>query len=361
MRQNCYCLSLLNESIDAPVKSKAIVISIPAIHLTELSSWAGYKLVLPPHPIQKTLFVLFPKNIKDTGSHIFVKSTICIHSRLPPQRFQWLRTSTESSAGISISADPVTIPRSNQSLIPSLLQSPIIRIQSGTPGYELHIHKKLLCHNIPVFRSLLQYEVEVLPMRAWSKDCLNLLWQWLYQDRLTYTIVDGLPHSVPILDLYFLGLELGAVRLRNLAIDHLRRICNKLCVIPEAVNIEDIYRKTERTSPIRLLMARMVAHFLISCDPEKDTETCKEYLGLAEKNGQFRVDFATAMKYVIITQIADPAEGDDAIYHERDVDGSEEHPRDMSGATVQQAQEGRVERASSIERSTPPPAYSRYP
>ncbi len=164
-----------------------------------------------------------------------------------------------------------------------------------------------------------------------------------------------------MLDLYFLGLELGAVPLRNLAIDHLRHISNMTCAIPEAANIEDIYRKTERDSPIRLLMARMVAHFLISCDPEEDDGTCKEYLGLAERNDRFRVDLTKAMKYVILTQVADPAEGDDKIYHEREGDGSDGLPRESSPAVVEEPEDALFEQESSMSPPTPPPAYSRYP
>jgi len=138
-----------------------------------------------------------------------------------------------------------------------------------------------------------------------------------------------------MLDLYFLGLEPRVMTLRDPALDHFRRIWNEHCVIPEAGNIEDIYGKTARTSPLRLLVGRMVAHYLFTCNPQGDTEICRQYLCLAEKDDAFRIDLNTAIQYISENRLADPTAGDTEIYHESDIVGGIWSRQGANGGTVQ--------------------------
>ncbi|MCJ1361907.1 hypothetical protein MMC16_001008 [Acarospora aff. strigata] len=237
----------------------------------------------------------------------------------------------------------------------SLLQGPTVRIHTGSPGCELVIHRNLLCHHIPWLNVVLGDDIVDFTLGPWSAGCMALFAQWLYQGDITYDIPDQGPVSVPILDLFFLATELHAPTLANLALDHFRRVCNERVTVPQAVNIENIYARTDENSPMRLLVARMVAHYMLTCDPQDTTEDCRMYMGLVARHEQFRVDYLIATQYLSIENgLQDPTKEETKDIYQEAVAPSRE---DSAWARAMR-QNGSRARASASVPSTPPPIYS---
>ncbi len=236
----------------------------------------------------------------------------------------------------------------------------MIEMQSAE-NPPLPIHKNLLCYHVKHYKHEFE-RCDEFSMGGVTPKCLEHFVNWLYQGKLFYDPDPDTPFDASIIDLYLLGRSLRAPELRNVAIDAFRRACHKLNIIPAPHDIANVYLQTEAGSPMRLLCSRMVAHGILTCDPELDSESCKGYMGLAERCEDFRIDLMKAVKHEFLNGPVDPAEGSGEEYHESDSPNYAEIEDDTDSESDEPASQSAPDyQPRSRSSPSPPPPYSRYP
>lgn len=228
----------------------------------------------------------------------------------------------------------------------------MVRLQKSNPSHEWLIHKNLLCHHTTYFKDVLIDGCDTISMIAWSDSSVEFFVQWLYQGDITYDLSLHFENSRPIVDLYYMAQDLKIHALANLAIDHFRQICNRYRVVPDVANLQHVYSKLRGRTPLRVLVARMVAHYVLTSDPSRQSETSRKFWLFAATHAEFGIDFTAALQREVANGLLDPAAGDGEMYHElENADGG-------SWCPAIDGDDRPYVRASSAS-SSPPPPYSR--
>jgi hypothetical protein len=210
-----------------------------------------------------------------------------------------------------------------------LLSGPLIDIYVGPSKRHWAIHHNLLCHHSE------QLAAELLPsnetkMKTPDKlDLLDddpagfeLLVKWLYQGKLDdvsdMADANGMyDYAVRCYKLYLLCERFDMPQLKNIAMDQYRKGLSEAELVPDADEINEIYRKSSPGSPFRRLMTRIAARQIMDPASEKDAES---YRSCFDGSPDFAIDLVNAMRTGTGGMLFDdPTEArDDCTYHDHD-------------------------------------------
>lgn len=124
-------------------------------------------------------------------------------------------------------------------------------------------------------------------------------------------------HAVKCYKLYMLCDRFDMAQLKNVAMDQYRKGLKEAELVPDAEEIDEIYRKSPVGSPFRRLMTKIAARQIMDPDCEKDVDTYRECF---EGNSDFAVELIKAIKQGTGGMLFDdPTAGDECEYHDHEI------------------------------------------
>lgn len=175
----------------------------------------------------------------------------------------------------------------------------------GPQRKQWTLHKNLLCYYSSYFETEFesyegsqQNERSTLELPDDDSRGFELLVKYLYQGRLdgnaaTGTDEERYEHAVSCQKLYTLSTRLHLSYLSNLAIDVYRANLNAAQLVPDADEINEIYRSSLPDSKMRKLMVRIAARQIMDPGVEKDADA---YRDCFEDNPDFAVEMVNAIR-----------------------------------------------------------------
>ncbi|KAF1954463.1 hypothetical protein CC80DRAFT_127014 [Byssothecium circinans] len=207
-----------------------------------------------------------------------------------------------------------------------LLSGPMLDVYVGETKRHWSLHRNLLLHHSERLENELHdnggKKLNKLELHEYDPAGFELLVKWLYQGRLDD--VSNMPdanqkydYAVSCHKLYLLCDRFDMPQLKNVAMDQYRKGLNEAELVPDAEEIDEIYRQSPDGSPFRRLMARIAARQIMDPDNDRDVETYRQCF---ENNPDFAVDLVKAIKHGTGGILfADPTEqGDGCEYHDHE-------------------------------------------
>jgi hypothetical protein len=209
-----------------------------------------------------------------------------------------------------------------------LLSGEMIDIYVGEARRHWSLHRNLLAHHSESLEIELQGDgkgskgKESLDLTDFDPSGFELLVKWLYQGKLddVSDMADATQkyeYAVSCHVLYLLCERLDMPQLKNVAMDQYRKGLNEAELVPDAEEIDDIYRKSPADSPFRKLMTRIAARQIMDPGSERDVDTYRQCF---EKNPDFAVDLVKAIRHGTGGMLfEDPTEsGNPCAYHDHE-------------------------------------------
>ncbi|KAF2472810.1 uncharacterized protein BDR25DRAFT_312707 [Lindgomyces ingoldianus] len=206
-----------------------------------------------------------------------------------------------------------------------LLSGPLVDIYVGKSRRHWALHLNLLCHHSEYLESELQSDGEKkqdkLELMDYDPAGFELLVKWMYQGKLddVSDMVDPnqkYEYAVRCHKLYLLCDRFDMPQLKNVAMDQYRKGLNEAQLVPDAEEIDDIYRKSPVGSPFRRLMTKIAARQIMDPESERDVETYRECF---VDNSDFAVDLVNAVKLGTGGMLfEDPTYGNGCEYHDHE-------------------------------------------
>lgn len=215
-----------------------------------------------------------------------------------------------------------------------LLSGPTVDIYVGKERKHWSLHRNLLCHHSSYFET--EFEGHEVPRNGRTEGGENrldlsdddpagfeLLVKWLYQGQLEdSSLLDDeqkYDYAVACHKLYILCDKFDMIHLKNLAMDQYRANLNAAQLVPDADEINEIYRASPAGSPFRGLMTQIAARQIMDPDVDKDAESYRQCF---MDNADFAVEMVNAIRSMSGGMLFDdPTEGDECDYHDHS-DGS---------------------------------------
>lgn len=214
-----------------------------------------------------------------------------------------------------------------------LLAGPTVDIYVGPERKHWTLHRNLLCHHSSYFET--EFEGHEVP-KGMKQDGnklelpnddpigFELLVKWLYQghleDCLGETDEQKYEHAVACYKLHLLCDKLDMIMLKNLAMDLYRQALHEAQLVPDAGEIDEIYRCTPPGSPFRRLVTKIAARQIMDNGTQKDAET---YRKCFENDPRFAVEMINAIRSTSSGMLfADPTRAIDACQYHDHSDGS---------------------------------------
>jgi hypothetical protein len=167
-----------------------------------------------------------------------------------------------------------------------LLSGPMLDVYVGRARRHWALHRNLLCHHSERLEAELQGDGLELPDH--DPAGFELLVKWLYQGQLAD--VTDMPDATQKYDyavschkLYLLCDRFDMPQLKNVAMDQYRRGLNQAELVPDADEIDEIYRQSPVGSPFRRLMTNIAARQIMD-------RQC------FESNSDFAIDMVKAIR-----------------------------------------------------------------
>lgn len=214
-----------------------------------------------------------------------------------------------------------------------LLSGPTVDILVGPERKHWSLHRNLLCHHSSYFET--EFHDRDGPKKDGTRDNtlelpdddplgFELLVKWLYQGQLEdasrLSEEAKYDYAVACHKLYLLCDKFDMTRLKNISMDQYRQCLNECQLVPDAEEINDIYRVSPVGSPFRSLMIRIAARQIMDPEIDRDAEA---YRKCFENNPDFAVEMVNAIRYMSGGILFDdPTYGDLCSYHDHnDVSG----------------------------------------
>lgn len=206
-----------------------------------------------------------------------------------------------------------------------LLSGPMLDIYVGESRRHWSLHRNLLCHHSELLESELHRDgkkQDTLELPDHDPAGFELLVKWLYQGKLddVSDMADAnqkYDYAVSCHKLYLLCDRFDMPQLKNVAMDQYRKGLNEAELVPDAEEINEIYRKSPAASPFRMLMTRIAARQIMDPNSERDVETYRQCF---ENNSDFAVDLVKAIKHgtggLLFDDPTDP--GNECEYHDHE-------------------------------------------
>ncbi|KAK5130509.1 hypothetical protein LTR08_001989 [Meristemomyces frigidus] len=210
-----------------------------------------------------------------------------------------------------------------------LLAGPTVDIYVGPERRHWALHRNLLCHHSSYFET--EFQGHEVPRGGGTKSGENqlelpcddprgfeLLVKWLYQGQLEVleqgTDEAKYDYAVACHKLYLLCDKFDMIRLKNLAMDQYRRGLNEAQLVPDADEINEIYRDSPSGSPFRRLMVKIAARQIMDPEGERDAES---YRKCFDNNAVFAVEMVNAIRSMSAGMLfADPTANTQCEYHD---------------------------------------------
>ncbi|KAF2768289.1 hypothetical protein EJ03DRAFT_328478 [Teratosphaeria nubilosa] len=213
-----------------------------------------------------------------------------------------------------------------------LLAGPTVEIYVGTERKCWTLHRNLLCHHSTYFETEFQghevprrHDRESLDLPDDDPRGFELLVKWLYQGQLedVSDFIDDerkYDYAVACHKLYVLCDKFDMIQLKNMAMDQYRLGLHQAQLVPDADEIDEIYRNSPHHSPFRRLMTKIAARQIMDPEAEKDAEN---YRKCWENNPDFAVEMINNIRSMSGGILFDDPTGpdDDCLYHDH-IDGS---------------------------------------
>jgi hypothetical protein len=209
-----------------------------------------------------------------------------------------------------------------------LLSGPMIDIYVGEAKRHWSLHRNLLCHHSEILEAELEGDdngnqrKDALELTDHDPAGFELLVKWLYQGKLddVSEMADAnqkYDYAVSCHKLYLLCDRLDMPQLKNVAMDQYRKGLNEAELVPDAEEIDDIYRKSPTESPFRQLMTRIAARQIMDPGSERDVESYRQCF---ENNPDFALDLVKAIRHGTGGMLfEDPTEpGNPCQYHDHE-------------------------------------------
>ncbi|KAF1924964.1 uncharacterized protein M421DRAFT_71450 [Didymella exigua CBS 183.55] len=208
-----------------------------------------------------------------------------------------------------------------------LLSGPMVDIYVGEARRRWTLHRTLLCHHSEQLEAELEGSgpadrKDALELPEHDPAGFELLVKWLYQG--TLDDVADLPdatqqyeYAVRCHGLYLLCERLDMAPLKNVAMDQFRRGLNESRLVPDADELDDLYRKSPPGSPFRRLLVQIAARQIM--DPDSD-HPADAYRRCFAGSPDFAVELVHAIRQGTGGMLlADPTErGSECEYHDHD-------------------------------------------
>lgn len=207
-----------------------------------------------------------------------------------------------------------------------LLSGPMLDIYVGEERRHWSLHRNLLYHHSELLESELRgdgkKQQDKLELPQHDPAGFELLVKWLYQGKLddVSDMADAnqkYDYAVACHKLYLLCDRFDMAQLKNVAMDQYRKGLNEAELVPDAEEIDEIYRTSPTGSPFRRLMTRIAARQIMDPDSERDVETYRQCF---EHNQDFAVDLVKAIKHgtggMLFDDPTDP--GNECDYHDHE-------------------------------------------
>ncbi|GAB1736337.1 hypothetical protein NU219Hw_g7002t1 [Hortaea werneckii] len=214
-----------------------------------------------------------------------------------------------------------------------LLSGPLVDIYVGPDKRHWCLHRNLLCHHSTYFET--EFEGHEVPrtMKADGQTLdlpdddpvgFELLVKWLYQGQLENSLEgtdeQKYEHAVACYKLYLLCEKFDMIKLKNSAMDLYRQGLHEAQLVPDADEINEIYRKAPVGSPFRRLMTNISARQIMDNGARKDAET---YRKCFVDNPEFAVDMINAIRSMSGGMLfEDPTRASEACQYHDHGDGS---------------------------------------
>ncbi|KAI6885093.1 hypothetical protein KC360_g1524 [Hortaea werneckii] len=214
-----------------------------------------------------------------------------------------------------------------------LLSGPLVDIYVGPDKRHWCLHRNLLCHHSTYFET--EFEGHEVPktMKADGQKLelpdddpigFELLVKWLYQGQLENSLEgtdeQKYEHAVACYKLYLLCDKFDMIKLKNLAMDLYRQGLHEAQLVPDADEINEIYRRAPVGSPFRRLMTNISARQIMDNGARKDAES---YRKCFVDNPDFAVDMINAIRSMSGGMLfEDPTRASEACQYHDHGDGS---------------------------------------
>ncbi|KAI9655596.1 MAG: hypothetical protein M1821_005390 [Bathelium mastoideum] len=228
----------------------------------------------------------------------------------------------------------------------ALLSGPLVDVYVGKQKRHWALHRNLLCHasgyladelltgkSTPALdaaakkRTLngnvngLATDEETLELNSFDPAGFELFVKWLYQGRIDDVSTlssdqQKYEHAVACHKLYLLCDRFEMPYLKNIAIDQYRKGLAETSLVPDADEINQIYRESPPDSPFRKLMVKIAARQLM--DPEDDKDAAA-YRACFEDSPDFAIQLFNTIKAGSGgTLFDDPTKETDCEYHDHE-------------------------------------------
>ena len=209
-----------------------------------------------------------------------------------------------------------------------LLSGPTVEIYVGSQKRQWTLHQNLLIHHSSYCEREFQsqdYEKSKLDLPDDDPIGFELLVKWLYQGILNSSSDFSsdeakYDHAVSCHKLWMLCDRFEMPKLKNLAMDTYRRCLNESQLVPDADEINEIYRSSPVSSPFRVLMVKIAARQIMDPEVERSAEAYRKCL---EDNPHFAIEVIGEIRRMSKGMLFnDPTKGDVCSYHDHaDVSG----------------------------------------
>ncbi|KAF2675600.1 hypothetical protein K458DRAFT_411110 [Lentithecium fluviatile CBS 122367] len=206
-----------------------------------------------------------------------------------------------------------------------LLSGPMLDVYVGASKRHWALHRNLLCHHSELLEAELHgngQKQDKLELPDHDPTGFELLVKWLYQGKLddVSDMADAnqkYDYAVSCHKLYLLCDRFDMPQLKNVAMDQYRKGLNQAELVPDADEIDEIYRQSPVGSPFRRLMTRIAARQIMDPGSERDVETYRQCF---ESNSDFAIEMVKAIKHGTGGMLFDdPTEtGNECEYHDHD-------------------------------------------
>ncbi len=209
-----------------------------------------------------------------------------------------------------------------------LLSGPMITVYVGQSRRHWSLHRNLLCHHSELLETELEGDADgnnrkdELDLSEFDPAGFELLVKWLYQGQLddVSDMADAnqkYDYAVSCHKLYLLCDRFDMSQLKNVAMDQYRKGLNEAELVPDADEIDDIYRNSPQGSPFKQLMTRIAARQIMDPGSDRDVETYRQCF---EKNPDFAVDLVKAIRLGTGGRLfADPTDaGNECEFHDHE-------------------------------------------
>ena len=215
--------------------------------------------------------------------------------------------------------------------VQSLLSGPIVDIYVGETKRHWPLHRNLLAYHSEYLKTELEHSPTDTPKKKSLPDNLRLdlpdddpagfelLVKWLYQGKIedVTNVVDHndkYEYAVACQKLHQLCERLEIARLKNIAMDQYRKALNQAGLVPDAEELNGIYRESVEQSPFRRLMVNIAARQIMDPESDKDAESYRQCF---ENTSDFAVELVNAIKKGMGGLLfEDPTEKKDCEYHD---------------------------------------------